>query len=269
MAEITKKTLNIALNSLSNLERLSDHCSNIALKITINDNDYNVRRSIRMALIYIVEDDENIREIEELALANAGHKVQSFDCAKNFYQTLQNLVPDLCLIDLMLPDENGNDIVRKLKKRPDTKNLPIIIITARTSELDLVKSLEYGADDYIKKPFSVMELISRVKSLLRRTQTKIVQELTLDELVINNEKHQVLVQGQSVELTYKEYELLYFLVLNREIVLSRDSILNQIWGIDYEVESRTVDMHIKTLRQKLGNYGARIKTIRNVGYVIK
>ncbi len=222
-----------------------------------------------MALIYIIEDDDSIREIEEFALMNAGHRVLGFTCAKDFYKKLEDVMPDLCLVDIMLPDENGNEIVRKLRKNTETAKLPVIMATAKTSELDLVKGIEDGADDYIKKPFSVMELISRVKALLRRTLTEEVKELKLDGLTINNEKHEVSVNGNLIELTYKEYELLSLFILNKGIVLNRDTIMEQVWGTDYEGESRTIDMHVKTLRQKLGDYGTRIKTVRNVGYVIK
>jgi len=222
-----------------------------------------------MALIYIVEDDESIREIEEFALMNAGHKVLGFSCAKDFYNKINEIIPDLCLVDIMLPDENGNEIVKNLRKKTDTKKLPIIMVTAKTTELDLVRGIEDGADDYIKKPFSVMELISRVKALLRRTYVEQVKEIKLDELVVNNEKHEVTIDGNIVDLTYKEYELLSLFILNKGIVLSRDTIMDQVWGTDYEGESRTIDMHVKTLRQKLGDYGARIKTVRNVGYVIE
>jgi two-component system alkaline phosphatase synthesis response regulator PhoP len=222
-----------------------------------------------MALIYIIEDDDSIREIEELALINAGHKVCGFSCATDFFKKMEEVLPDLCLVDIMLPDENGNEITKKLRKNPDTKKLPIIMVTAKTGELDLVKGIEDGADDYIKKPFSVMELISRVKAMLRRTQVEDIKELKLDELVINNEKHEVSVEGKVVELTFKEYELLSQFIINKGIVLTRDTIMNQVWGTDYEGESRTVDMHVKTLRQKLGDYGSRIKTIRNVGYVME
>ena len=222
-----------------------------------------------MALIYIIEDDDSIREIEEYALMNAGHKVLGFTCAKDFYKKLEDVVPDLCLVDIMLPDENGNEIVRKLRKNTETAKLPVIMATAKTSDLDLVKGIEDGADDYLKKPFSVMELISRVKALLRRTLTEEVKELKLDGLTINNEKHEVSVNGNLIELTYKEYELLSLFILNKGIVLNRDTIMEQVWGTDYEGESRTIDMHVKTLRQKLGDYGSRIKTVRNVGYVIE
>lgn len=222
-----------------------------------------------MALIYIIEDDDSIREIEEFALINAGHKVLGFACARDFYRRLNDVIPDLCLVDIMLPDESGNEIVRKLRKNPDTKNIPVIMVTAKTTEMDLVRGLEDGADDYIKKPFSVMELMSRVKALLRRVQPREVEELVLDELVMNNVKHEVTVEGRVVELTFKEYELLSLFLVNKGIVLSRDTIMDKVWGTDYEGESRTIDMHVKTLRQKLGNYGNRIRTIRNVGYVIE
>lgn len=222
-----------------------------------------------MALIYIVEDDDSIREIEEFALMNAGHKVLGFPCAKDFYKKLDEVIPDLCLVDVMLPDESGNEIVKKLRANFMTKKLPVIMVTAKTSELDLVKGIEDGADDYIKKPFSVMELISRVKALIRRTEVQEIKELTLDGITINNEKHEVRVDGQIVELTFKEYELLSLFIINKGIVLSRDTIMDKVWGTDYEGESRTIDMHVKTLRHKLSDYGTRIKTVRNVGYIIE
>lgn len=221
-----------------------------------------------MALIYIVEDDESIREIEEFALRNVGHKTIGFSNARDFYCSLENLLPDLCLIDVMLPDENGNDIVKRIRRMPKTKRIPIIMVTAKTTDLDLVKGIEDGADDYIKKPFSIMELISRVKALLRRTSID-KKDLFLDDLSINDDKHEVRIKDECIELTYKEYELLSFLLLNKGIVLSRDAIMEQVWSTNYEVESRTLDMHIKTLRQKLKGYGSRIRTIRNVGYVIE
>lgn len=222
-----------------------------------------------MALIYIVEDDESIREIEEFALINAGHKVLGFSDAKSFFHQISDVLPDLVLLDVMLPDESGNDIVRKLRKNGDTKRIPVMMVTAKTTELDLVKGIEDGADDYIKKPFSVMELISRVKALLRRTEPEEVKVLTLDGLILNNDRHEVTVEGNAVELTFKEYELLEYLLMNQGLVRGRDMIMDHIWGVDYEGESRTLDMHIKTLRKKLGEYGSRIKTVRNVGYVIK
>ncbi len=222
-----------------------------------------------MALIYIVEDDESIREIEEFALKNAGHKVVGFGSASSFYKQMASVIPELVLVDVMLPDESGNEIVKKLRRNPDTKRLPIIMVTAKTTELDLVKGLEDGADDYIKKPFSVMELISRVKAILRRTEPELVKVIELEELLLNNDKHEVSVAGEVIDLTFKEYELLQYLMINKGIVLTRDSIMDHVWGTDYEGESRTLDMHIKTLRQKLKESGGRIRTVRNVGYIIE
>lgn len=222
-----------------------------------------------MALIYIVEDDESIREIEEFALMNAGHKVVGFEEAKSFWKQMSDVVPDLILLDIMLPDENGNEIVKKLRRDDMTKKIPVIMVTAKTTDIDLVKGIEDGADDYIKKPFSVMELISRVKALLRRVEPESVKLMQLDELVVNNEKHEVSISGQVVDLTFKEYELLQYLLINKGIVLERDSIMEKVWGTLYIGESRTLDMHIKTLRQKLGEFGSRIRTVRNVGYVIE
>lgn len=222
-----------------------------------------------MALIYVIEDDDNIREIEEYALKNAGYEVAGFSRAAGFYDKLKERLPDLIILDVMLPDENGIDIVKQLRCSSITVNIPVIMLTAKTSELDLVKGLENGADDYIKKPFSVMELISRVKALLRRTLEGDVKKLMLDELIIDKDRHEVTIDGKIIELTFKEYELLYYLTINKGIVLNRDQIMERIWGIDYEGESRTLDMHIKTLRQKLEAFGSRIRTVRNVGYVIE
>ena len=222
-----------------------------------------------MALIYIVEDDDSIREIEEFALMNAGHKVLGFPCAKDFYKKLDEVIPDLCLVDVMLPDESGNEIVKKLRANFMTKKLPIIMVTAKTSELDLVKGIEDGADDYIKKPFSVMELISRVKALLRRSGGMEEEKfIKVGVLFIDDEKHAVYVSDKNVELTYKEYELLKYLAYNKGIVLTRDNLMDKIWSTDYEGESRTLDVHIKTLRQKLGVAGSYIRTVRNVGYYL-
>lgn len=222
-----------------------------------------------MASIYIVEDDSNIREIETIALKNSGHTVHAFETAKEFYRKVEERVPDLVLLDVMLPDESGYDIVKKLRKNPATKKLPVIMVTAKTQEIDMIKGLDDGADDYIKKPFSIMELISRVKALLRRTNAEETKILQLDELKIDHERHTVYVSDNLVELTFKEYELLRLLVSNVGVVMSRENIMIHVWGTDFEGESRTVDMHIKTLRQKLGDTGARIKTVRNVGYVIE
>lgn len=222
-----------------------------------------------MALIYIVEDDESIREIETIALKNSNYIVSAFENAKEFYKKLDEIVPDLILLDVMLPDESGYDIVRKLRKRPATQDIPIIMVTAKTTEMDMIKGLDGGADDYIKKPFSIMELITRVKALLRRTAKEEPKLLKLDDLVIDHERHVVTVNNEPVDLTYKEYELLRLLMGSQGIVMTREVIMRSVWDTDFEGETRTVDMHIKTLRHKLGDYGSRIKTVRNVGYVIE
>ncbi len=222
-----------------------------------------------MALIYIVEDDESIREIETIALKNSNYIVSAFENAKEFYKKLDELVPDLILLDVMLPDESGYDIVRKLRKRPATQDIPIIMVTAKTTEMDMIKGLDGGADDYIKKPFSIMELITRVKALLRRIVKEEPKLLKLDDLVIDHERHVVTVNNEPVDLTYKEYELLRLLMGSQGIVMTREVIMRSVWDTDFEGETRTVDMHIKTLRHKLGDYGSRIKTVRNVGYVIE
>lgn len=222
-----------------------------------------------MSLIYIVEDDVNIREIERYALKNSGFEVQEFECGKELHKAIEKHVPNLILLDIMLPNEDGLDILTELRNQKATKKAPIIMVTAKTTELDKVKGLDLGADDYMTKPFGVMELISRVKALLRRTED--IAEtpiLTNGEIVIDMDKRSVKVNGNSCELTYKEFELLKMLLLNRGIVLTRDKIMDQVWGFEYEGESRTVDMHIKTLRQKLGTAGSAIKTVRNVGYMI-
>ena len=221
-----------------------------------------------MALIYIVEDDSSIREIETIALKNSNYMVCAFEKAKDFYKKLDEITPDLVLLDIMLPDENGYDILKKLRNNPATKRLPIIMVTAKTTEMDMIRGLDEGAVDYIKKPFSIMELITRVKALLRRTETSEPKLLQLGNLMIDHERHLVFVDDKQLELTFKEYELLRYLMTNPSVVLSREAIMRQVWGVEFEGESRTVDMHIKTLRQKLGEAGSRIRTVRNVGYVI-
>ena len=223
-----------------------------------------------MALIYIVEDDQNIREIESFALKNSGYTVMDFECAKDFYHQLAEKVPDCILLDIMLPDEDGLEILKKVRSIPDTRKVPIMMITAKTTELDKVKGLDMGADDYITKPFGVMELISRVKALLRRSMHMEDEKfLSAGDIFLDGEKHMVYVKDEPVELTFKEYELLKLLIQNQGIVMSRDVIMERIWGIDFEGESRTLDVHIKTLRQKLKTAGTLIKTVRNVGYMIE
>ncbi len=222
-----------------------------------------------MALIYIVEDDDSIREIETIALKNSNHMVCSFETAAAFYRKMDDIVPDLVILDIMLPDESGYEILKKIRSSAETKRIPVIMVTAKTTEMDMVRGLDDGADDYIKKPFSVMELIARVKALLRRTNTDESTRYELDDIVMDHERHTVYVDQQKVELTFKEYELLRYLMANPGIVLSREMIMDRVWGTEFAGASRTVDMHIKTLRQKLGEAGSHIRTVRNVGYSIE
>ena len=217
-------------------------------------------------MIYIVEDDANIRELESYALQSSGFSTACFENSESFFDACSAGLPELVLLDIMLPNEDGLSILKKMRSHPDLKQVPVIMVTAKTSELDKVKGLDSGADDYMTKPFGVMELISRVKALLRRAAPQKQDIPSAGGVTVDDSKHLVTAGGEVRELTYKEYELLKFLMVNRGIVLSRDKIMERVWGFDYEGESRTVDMHIKTLRQKLGESGALIKTVRNVGY---
>ena len=222
--------------------------------------------------IYYVEDDTSIRELVLYALKTAEFQVMGFENAASFYKRMKEQQPDLILLDIMLPDEDGVSILKKLKSRPDTENIPIIMMTAKSSEYDKVLGLDSGADDYITKPFGVMELISRVKAVIRRSDRSkgsAGEVLKIGELVLDEQKHEVYARGQAVSLTFKEFELLSYLMKNRGLVLSRDKILYTIWNYEYEGESRTVDVHIGSLRQKLGTCGDFIKTIRGIGYKIE
>lgn len=222
-----------------------------------------------MSMIYIVEDDRNISEIESFSLKNSGYETAVFDTAKDFYGALAGQIPSLVLLDVMLPDEDGLHIVQKLRKDPLTQEIPVIMVTAKSTEMDKVKGLDLGADDYLSKPFGVMELISRVKALLRRSgERKEERKLVIGRVLLDEERHAVYVDDKQCELTHKEYELLKLLMLRAGIVTGRMDILDQVWGTDFQGESRTLDMHIKTLRRKLGEAGSMIKTVRNVGYIL-
>ncbi len=221
-----------------------------------------------MNLIYIVEDDDNIREIEEYTLKNAGFEAMSFTDIRQLKDAMNQKSPDLLIVDIMLPDGDGLQLVKNLRSSAQYKELPIIVVTAKSGEIDIVKGLDYGADDYITKPFSVLELASRVKSLLRRT-TKDDGNMEYDGLAINSLEHKVTVDNKEVILTSKEFGLLVLLMSNRNRVMSRNVILEKIWGFDFEGETRTIDMHISTLRSKLGEWGKHIVTVRNLGYVIR
>jgi len=220
--------------------------------------------------IYIVEDDDSIRGMVSYALTSAGYLATGFPDAKEFWAGMGKEAPALVLLDIMLPGEDGISILAKLKKADEFKSVPIIMLTAKGSEYERIKGLDLGADDYITKPFSVFEVLSRIKAVLRRCENieEKQNQLCIDNILLQSDKRIVLVNDEEVALTYKEFELLYFLMLNEGIVLSRDRILEQVWGFDYNGESRTVDMHIRTLRQKLTDEGNQIKTVRNVGYKI-
>lgn len=219
-------------------------------------------------LIYCVEDDANIRELVIYALKTAGFEALGFSCASSFYKRAEEEKPDLILLDIMLPDEDGFTILEKLKSTKGMKHVPVIMLTAKTAEYDKVRGLDAGADDYVTKPFGVMELLSRVKAVLRRTEREEGGAMVLGDLRVDEQKHEVFVKEKPVSLTFKEFELLAYLLKNKGIVLSRDKILDVIWNYEYEGESRTVDVHIGSLRQKLGECGDMIKTIRGVGYKI-
>lgn len=220
-------------------------------------------------MLYIVEDDVNIRQMESYALKNSGFEVAEFADAAGFWQACAQQLPELLLLDIMLPGEDGYTLLQKLRSQQRTKDIPVIIVTAKSTEIDAVRGLENGADDYITKPFGIIELVARVKVVLRRAHKPQNSLLQTGQILLDDEKRQVLVGSQTCSLTFKEYELLKLLLLNTGIVLSRERIMDKVWGTDFEGESRTVDMHIKTLRQKLGESGSCIKTVRNVGYKIE
>ncbi len=220
-------------------------------------------------MIYIVEDDKDIRELETYALKNSGFEVVAFEDSTNLYKECENRLPKLILLDIMLPVEDGLTILKNLRDNEKTQKIPVIMVTAKSTELDKVRGLDLGADDYITKPFGVMELVSRVKALLRRCEKKEEQVvIKYKNIVVDDFKHSVMADGVNCVLTYKEYELLKYLIANKEIALTREKLLEKVWGYDFEGESRTVDMHIKTLRQKLGESGNLIKTVRHVGYKV-
>ena len=205
-------------------------------------------------MIYLVEDDESIRELVVYTLKSQGMEAKGFERPSQFWKELDKEIPSLILLDVMLPEEDGISILKKLRTRPDTRKLPIIMLTAKGSEYDVVMGLDSGADDYIPKPFRMMELISRIKAALRRAEDKGAEEYRLENLYVSP--------------TLKEYEMLCLLLKNSGMVLSRTQLLNQIWGYEFDGESRTVDVHIRTLRQKLGSAGDLIETVRGVGYKI-
>ena len=220
-------------------------------------------------MIYCLEDERNIRELIVYTLESSGFHAAGFSNSTDFFAAVTNEKPELILLDIMLPKESGLTVLKKLKDSMVTKDIPVIMVTARGSEFDKVTGLNMGADDYIAKPFGMMEFIARVRAVLRRGGIKESSNvLEYKSLVINPEKHEVLADGTAVKLTLKEFELLKYLIENKDIVVTRNQILGHVWGYDFYGETRTVDVHIRTLRQKLGECGRYIETVRGVGYRI-
>ena len=219
-------------------------------------------------MIYLVEDDDSIRELVLYTLHTTGFEAEGFQNAAGFWQALEKELPQLVLLDIMLPDEDGLHILKRLRACAETADLPVMMLTAKSSEYDRVVGLDSGADDYLPKPFGMMELVSRVRALLRRAAKPAAEDklFTAGSLAVDVKRRAVTVDGEPVILTYKEFELLCYLLENRGVVLSRDQILTKIWDYNYSGETRTVDVHIRTLRQKLGDAGALIETVRGVGY---
>ena len=218
-------------------------------------------------MIWCVEDDPSIREIEVYALRSTGLEAHGFEDGTVFWDALQEKQPDLILLDVMLPGIDGVELLTRMKALEQFRDIPVIMATAKGTEYDKVQSLDLGADEYLVKPFGMMEMVSRVKAVLRRCAPKQCSRmLQLDELVLNMEEHTVSIAGERVTLTYKEYELLKLFLSQPGVAFTREQLLMKVWNTDYVAESRTVDMHIRTLRQKLGSYGNIIETVRNVGY---
>lgn len=225
-------------------------------------------------MIYIVEDDVEVREMETYALKSGSFDVMAFECGKVMDEQVKTRVPDLFILDIMLPGEDGLNILKRLRVQENTKDIPVIMLTAKGTELDKVKGLDLGADDYIAKPFGILEFISRVRAVLRRSERSSSESmealnLALGGVTLDDQRRSVTVGGIAVELTFKEYELLKLLMSRPGTVFSRQQILEKIWGVDFDMDTRTVDMHIKTLRQKLGVQGSIIQTVRNVGYKVQ
>ena len=222
-----------------------------------------------MELIYCVEDDTSIRDIEIYTLRSTGYEAMGFENGKEFFEALHTRMPDLVILDIMLPDISGMEILTRLKKDPSTTHLPVILASAKGTEFDKISGLDTGADDYLTKPFGMMEMVSRVRAVLRRAKPKNESMITAGNIVMNDATHEVRVNNESVELTLKEYSVLKLLISHPHIVFTRDRLLNEIWGMDYDGETRTVDVHIRTLRTKLKEAGSCIETIHGVGYRYK
>ncbi len=220
-------------------------------------------------MIYLLEDDESIRKFVVYALNSSGLEAVGFEHPSEFWEAMKKELPQLILMDIMLPDEDGLEILKKLRSKSDTEMTPVMMLTAKSTEYDKVIGLDSGADDYVTKPFGTMELISRVKALLRRSEKSVQQpEYEASGVYVCPAKHIVRVNGRDISLTYKEFELLTMLISNKGTVFTREQLLSNIWGYEYDGENRTVDVHIKTLRTKLGECGSIIETIRGIGYKI-
>lgn len=217
-------------------------------------------------MIYCVEDDKTIREMEIYTLEQTGFSARGFADGESMFEALSREIPDLILLDIMLPEMDGIEILKRLRIGADYKDIPVIMATAKGTEMDKITGLNLGADDYLVKPFGMMEMVARIKAVLRRTVKKDETSITVGNITLNEAEHTVFANGENVELTHKEFDMLCLFLKNKNIVFNREKLMNEVWGSDYMGESRTVDMHIKTLRRKLGTAGGQIKTVIGVGY---
>ena len=231
---------------------------NIRLLVSIRDN----------IMIWCVDDDDTIREIEVYTLTQTGCEARGFAEGNSMLETLKTEIPELIVLDIMLPGKDGVEVLKEIRSDSQTAKIPVIMATAKGTEMDKIHGLDTGADDYLVKPFGMMEMVSRIKAVLRRCEPVKNEDdiVSIGDIVLNDKEHIVTAKGENVNLTFKEYKILKLFMNNPDIVFSRDKLLSEVWGVDYLGESRTVDMHIKTLRQKLGEAGAQIKTVIGVGY---
>ena len=219
-------------------------------------------------MIWCVDDDDTIREIEVYTLTQTGFEARGFADGNSMLETLKTEIPELIVLDIMLPGKDGVEVLKEIRSDSQTAKIPVIMATAKGTEMDKIHGLDTGADDYLVKPFGMMEMVSRIKAVLRRCEPVKNEDdiVSIGDIVLNDKEHIVTAKGENVNLTFKEYKILKLFMNNHDIVFSRDKLLSEVWGVDYLGESRTVDMHIKTLRQKLGEAGAQIKTVIGVGY---
>ncbi|MBQ3052366.1 MAG: response regulator transcription factor [Clostridia bacterium] len=218
-------------------------------------------------MIWCVDDDNTIRDIEVYTLTQTGFEAKGFADGISMLEALKTEKPELIVLDIMLPGKDGVEVLKEIRSNPETRKIPVIMATAKGTEMDKIQGLDTGADDYLVKPFGVMEMVSRIKAVLRRCEPdKKEEKLSIGEITLSDKEHLVTVNGEKVVLTFKEFEILKLFMQSPGIVFSRDKLLSEVWGVDYLGESRTVDMHIKTLRQKLGDAGSRIETVIGIGY---